>query len=87
MYIISDYTKQKAKEIGVEVRPSKNPKKKIDVYRMGTKIASIGQSGYKDYPTFLKTEGKAVAEERRRLYHIRHPKNTLNESLAKYLLW
>jgi len=87
MYLISEYTKQKAKEIEVEVRPSKNPKKKIDVYRMGTKIASIGQAGYKDYPTYLKTEGKEVAEERRRLYHIRHPKNTLNEALAKYLLW
>lgn len=87
MYLISEYTKQKAKEIGVEVRPSKNPKKKIDVFQKGEKIASIGQAGYKDYPTYLKEEGKAVAEERRRLYHLRHPKNTLNEALAKFLLW
>jgi hypothetical protein len=87
MYQITDYTKQKAREIGIEVKPSKNPKKKIDVYRMGEKIASIGQAGAKDYPTYLKEEGKKVADERRRLYHLRHPNNTLKEELAKYLLW
>jgi hypothetical protein len=87
MYVITDYTKQKARQLGVEVRPSKNPTKKIDVFQKGTKIGSVGRIGYKDYPTYLKEEGKAVADERRRLYYIRHPKNTLNETLAKFLLW
>jgi hypothetical protein len=87
MYVITDYTKRKAHELGVEVRQSKNPKKKIDVYKNGKKVGSIGQAGAKDYPTYLKEEGKEVADERRRLYHLRHPKNTLGEALAKYLLW
>ena len=87
MYIISDFTKRKARELGVEVRQSKNPKKKIDVYKNGKKVGSIGQAGAKDYPTYLKEEGKEVADERRRLYHLRHPKNTLGEALAKFLLW
>jgi len=87
MYLITDYTKRKARELGVEVRPSKDPKKKIDVFQKGEKIASIGQAGAKDYGIYLKEEGKTVADERRRLYHLRHPKNTLGEALAKYLLW
>ena len=33
MYLIIDYTKRKARELGVEVRPSTNPKKKIDVFQ------------------------------------------------------
>lgn len=87
MYHITDYTKRKARELGVEVKQSKDPKKKIDVYKNGKKVGSIGQIGYKDYPTYLKEEGKEVADERRRLYHLRHPNNTLGEALAKYLLW
>ena len=86
-YQITDYTKQKARELGVEVKPSKKKEKKIDVYKNGRFCGSIGQIGYKDYPTYLKEEGKEVADERRRLYHLRHPNNTLGEALAKYLLW
>ena len=32
MYTITDYTKNKAKLLGVVVKPSQNKKKKIDVY-------------------------------------------------------
>ena len=41
MYIITDYTKKKAKELGVDVKKSTNPKKKIDVFKNGEKIASV----------------------------------------------
>jgi hypothetical protein len=87
MYHITDYTKKKAKEIGVEVRPSQNPKKKLDVYKDGECVASIGGAGYGDYPTFLASKGKAYADNRRRLYHIRHTKDSLGEYLALWLLW
>jgi len=87
MYNITDYTKKKAKEINVEVRPSKNPKKKIDVYRKDVFLHSIGAVGYKDFPTFTKEEGREFADERRRLYHIRHKEETLGGLLAKWLLW
>lgn len=72
---IHDYTVKKAKKWGVEVRPSTNPKKKIDVFRRGEKIASVGATGYNDYPTYLLEQGKAVADERRRLYRLRHAKD------------
>jgi hypothetical protein len=87
MYPISDLTKQRAKEIGVIVKPSTNPKKKIDVFSDGEKVASVGATGYRDYHLYLAEQGKAVAEERRRLYHIRHKKKSLGEYLALWLLW
>jgi hypothetical protein len=87
MYEITQYTRDKARQLGVEVRPSKRKGKKIDVFKDGHHIASVGATGYSDYPTYLKNEGPLVAKERRRLYHIRHTQDTLNESLAKYLLW
>jgi Mn-dependent DtxR family transcriptional regulator len=43
--------------------------------KMVKKIASVGALGYSDYPTYMKTKGKAYADERRRLYKIRHSKN------------
>jgi hypothetical protein len=75
MYQITDYTIQRAKEYGVKVNPSTNSKKKIDVFKNGEKIASIGAMGYKDYPTYIQERGKSYADERRRLYHIRHRRN------------
>jgi hypothetical protein len=87
-YKISAYTRSKAKKIGVTVRPSTRKGKKIDVFKNGKKIAIIGAIGYKDYPTFIKEKGKAYADERRRLYHIRHAKDkSLNGYYAKKILW
>lgn len=75
MYQITDYTIRRAKEYGVNVRPSTNSKKKIDVFKNGEKIASVGAMGYKDYPTYMIEKGKPYADQRRRLYHIRHRSN------------
>jgi hypothetical protein len=87
-YVIKNYTKEKAKALGYTVKPSTNTKKKIDVFKGDKKVASIGAKGYLDYPSYIVTEGKAVADERRRLYHIRH-KNDKNITgiLARKLLW
>ena len=87
MYEITQYTRNKARQLGVEVRPSKRKGKKIDVFKDGKYVASVGAIGYSDYPTYMKTEGYEVAEERRRLYHIRHTRDTVNEYLARFLLW
>ena len=75
MYHITEYTKKQAKKLGVEVKPSTNPNKKLDVYKKGMKIASVGGAGYMDYPTYMLQQGKAVADERRRLYRLRHAKD------------
>jgi len=88
MYEITDYTKQKAKQLGLIVIPSKNPKKKIDVIKNSEKIASIGALGMNDYPTYLKTKGKEYADKRRRLYNLRHKNDKgIAGRLARELLW
>ena len=90
MYKIKQYSKDKAKQLGVQIKPSTNSKKKLDVFKEGIKVASIGDLKYKDYPTYLQ-ENKQLAEERRRLYKIRH-KNDLNKInsngyYANRILW
>ena len=90
-YKITSYTKDKANKLGVIVKPSKVKDKKIDVFKSGKKIATIGAKGYSDYPTYLITKGKEYADERRRLYKIRHNKDRLvkdsNGYYADRLLW
>lgn len=76
MYHITTYTKQKAKALGLTVRRSRHPQKKIDVFRDGICIASIGAIGYSDYPHYIQERGKAYADQRRALYHKRHRKHT-----------
>jgi len=52
-YNITNYTKQQAEKLGVIVSPSSNPKKKLDVFdKKGKLITKIGDSNYKDYPTY-----------------------------------
>ena len=79
-YRIKNYTKQQAKKLGVEVRPSKVKGKKIDVYKDGKKIASVGALGYNDYPTFMEKEQMGIvpkghANSRRKEYKRRHDKD------------
>ena len=91
MYQITNYTKQKAKELNIKIKPSSNPKKKIDVYKDNKKVASIGSIIYDDYPTYIIKKGKPYADERRRLYKIRHQKDKnvigSNGYYADKLLW
>lgn len=75
MYEITSYSQQQAKRLGVTIKPSTNKKKKLDVFKDGNKVASIGATGYGDFPTFLKTEGKEYAEKRRQAYKKRHEKD------------
>ena len=74
VYQIKQYSKDQAKIIGVEIKPSTNPRKKLDVYKHGEKIASIGASGYGDYPTYLQQD-KQLAEIKRKSYKARHEKD------------
>jgi len=77
MYEITNYSKAKAKQLGVKIKPSKNKNKKIDVFKNDTFVASIGGAGYKDYPTYVKEDGLEKAKERRRLYKLRHAKDSM----------
>jgi len=90
-YHITNYTYQQARKLGVQVQPSKNKTKKLDVYRHGKKVGTIGAYGMNDYPTYIKKNGKTFANTRRRLYKIRHKKDRTrrwsNGWLADKLLW
>lgn len=90
-YRITTHSKKQAKKLGVTIKPSKNKNKKIDVFNKdGTKLASIGAVGYKDYGTYMETD-KQLADKRRRLYRIRHKSNADKKGTTAYwareILW
>ena len=91
MYHITQYSFKRAKELGVIIKASHKKDKKLDVFKKtGEYICSIGNSNYKDYPTYRK-ENRVLAEERRRLYWIRHKKDANIKGTPGYyaarILW
>ena len=91
MYTIKKYSYERAKKLGVEIKPSTRKNKKIDVYKKGKRIASVGALGYGDYPTFMLEKGKKFADEKRRRYKMRHEKDRHVRGSAGYyadkILW
>lgn len=95
-YKILPYSFRKAKDLGVEIKPSSNVLKKIDVYKYGKKLVSIGARGMNDYPTYLEKEKKGrypkgYAKKRKKLYKDRHEKDRHIIGTAGYyadkILW
>jgi hypothetical protein len=95
-YKITDYTRSRAKSLGVTVRQSRTKGKKIDVLKNGVKVAAVGALGYADYPTFMQMENagsipKGTAKRRRLAYKSRHAKDRKVRGSAGYyadqLLW
>ena len=84
MYVITKYSFDKAKRLGVEIVPSTIKNKKIDVFKEGIKVASIGDSRYSDYAT---TGNK----EQRRRFKLRFDKSRKvvgsNSYWSDQLLW
>lgn len=76
MYEIKKYSFDQAQILGVIIKPSTHKNKKNDVFdkKNNKFIVSIGNIKYLDYPTYL-LKDKKLAEERRRLYKIRHAKD------------
>tara|TARA_R110002096_G_scaffold56610_1_gene144387 strand:- start:150 stop:431 length:282 start_codon:yes stop_codon:yes gene_type:complete len=75
MYTIKPRQKRAAKRLGVTIKPSTDSKKKLDVFdKDNKKISSIGAIDYSDYATYLKSNGLKYADNRKRLYKIRHEK-------------
>lgn len=95
-YRIKDRQRAAAKAIGVTIRPSSDPKKKIDIYKNGFFVASIGAAGYEDYASYLQQEKKGIvapgtAEARKELYLLRHADNWSKKGTPGYyaakILW
>lgn len=87
-YIVQPYTFRQARKLGVYVKASRRANYKIDVFNKdGDYLFSGGSMGYSDYPTYLKERGKDYADERRRLYHIRHKNESARGRAIAFLLW
>lgn len=80
-----------AAKLGVKIKPSASKNKKIDVFKKGKKVASIGNKNYSDYATYRKDKGVKYADERKRLYKLRHNKTrqirNSNSYYADKILW
>ena len=91
-YNITDYSYNQAKKLNLIIKPSINKNKKIDVYTINNEfLHSIGDIRYNDYPNYCIIYNEKYADERKRLYHIRHQKiiNVINSKqyLSANLLW
>ena len=90
-YKITKHTYDKAKELGLTVKVSTNPLKKIDVYKNNIYLANIGDIRYTDYPNYIIIFNKEYANKRRNLYINRHKQNAdvkySKQWLALNLLW
>jgi len=91
MYIILPRTKKIASDMNLSIHPSKNPKKKIDVFdnKTGKFLGAVGASEYMDYPHYIRENGLAYAMKRKKAYEIRHNKDLGSGlgRLAYKLLW
>lgn len=91
-YTIRAYTRKRAKQLGVTVKLSTNPKFKLDVFnKKGKLITRCGACNYDDFPTYIAKRGIKFAKTRRRLYKIRHEKDRHVKGSRGYyadkLLW
>ena len=91
-YKIKQYSYDQAEKLGVDIKPSSNPNKKIDVYKNNKFLYSIGDINYNDFPTYLEMKGKSedFANNRRRLYRLRHKRDDVPNTRGWYamrLLW
>jgi hypothetical protein len=73
-YLITSRQKRNAKRLGVKILLSNNKSKKLSVYKDGVKVADIGAIQYWDYDHYRNAYGIAYANERQRLYKLRHNK-------------
>ena len=78
-YEIKTRQKDRAKLMGLTIKPSTNKKKKIDVFKNEKKIGTIGGrkldgTFYNDYATYLLNTDKKNADLKRKNYLRRHAK-------------
>jgi hypothetical protein len=62
-YKIFPYSFEQAKKLNVVIKPSTNVLKKIDVFKNGKKVASVGAMGMNDYPTYMYLEKYGTVEK------------------------
>ena len=77
--------------MNLDIKKSTLKNKKIDVFKNGHKIASIGNVNYFDFQMYKLNMGLEYAKERRRLYMLRHATDIKKKNSPGYfafkLLW
>ena len=88
VYKIKALQRANAKKLGVTIKPSTNPKKKIDIFNKdGKKVGTAGATGYKDFATYIQEKGKEEADKRRKAYRARHKGEQLKKGSNGYFAW
>jgi hypothetical protein len=85
-YKILKQQKAAAKKLGVTIKPSKVEGKKIDVFKNGEKVASIGAMGYGDYWTYYSMDIHFAAAKRK-AYQARHNGEQKKIGSPGYYAW
>jgi hypothetical protein len=91
VFKIRNYNLVQARKIGVTIKPSTRKTKKIDVFKNGKKVASIGAKGYLDYASYKEKFGKTIADKKKDSYQKRHKQNSKIKNTPGYyaskILW
>lgn len=87
-YDITKYSFDQAKRLGVHIQSSTLKNYKIDVFKDGEYITSVGDKRYSDFPTYAQEKGIDYARTRQKLYWARHHNDSgARGYYAKVLLW
>ena len=74
-YVLLPRVKRNAKELGLTVELSSNPRYKIEIYdNQGIFMYYGGAAGFGDFATYLYERDKEFAEKRKKAYEARHKK-------------
>ena len=90
-YKITSRQRANAKRLGVQIKPSTVKGKKLDVFKNGKKVASIGAAGMKDFSLWKKSDGLEKAIARRKAFRSRFQKQRTKVGTPAYyaseILW
>lgn len=81
MYEISDNQFDMACDLGVEILPSENKRKLIDVYKDGVLYCSVGAINFRYYRELLRDDGAWEANQKKQKILARYKNNCRLEVL------
>lgn len=87
-FIIKPIHLRNAERLGVNIKPSYNRKKKLDIYDFHNQyICSIGDINFADYESYIRTHGRDYANFRKRMFETRHNKTRHILGTPAYYSW
>ena len=87
-YEIKEFQYKIAERLGVEIKQSTNPRRKIDVYKNGELLCSVGAINFTDYNDLIQQYGVHEAYRIRNNFINRHKsKCDIKTIMEIQLLW